>query len=398
MAYVDELRRGIHGDVVKSLDVRGVRLATGGGDNVAHCFSLGRPRGSSAEGELRLDATFAGHADIVNSARLSPDGGRVATGSKDHRVRVWDVASGSGAEVGRHDSWVMSVAWNDDGSSVVSGSEDGTVRVWDAAGGEMRRIDLGYPGNAVDWRGERIAVANGNRKLYVLDPATGEILREVRGAEQLLWSVAFSPDGLRVAWAGRDRAIRVLELERGETFSIPAHEAQVWSVSWDELGERLISASADGTAAVWTSAGAPVDRIRCESWVRAARFVGGRVALVGEDGRLRILRDDGIAAEPPEPVAVPSPPRACAHWAPRVLETSKTRCDECDSVESLRLCVTCGHVGCCESQRAHGTKHWEATRHPNTIPTPRGSFPWKWCYADDIYVKRVARSGRTRVA
>ena len=57
-------------------------------------------------------------------------------------------------------------------------------------------------------------------------------------------------------------------------------------------------------------------------------------------------------------------------------------------MEEARLCVTCGYVGCCESQLAHGTKHWLETGHPNTIPVPVREFGWRWCYADDMYVKR----------
>jgi uncharacterized UBP type Zn finger protein len=96
-----------------------------------------------------------------------------------------------------------------------------------------------------------------------------------------------------------------------------------------------------------------------------------------------------MAAPPPRVIEIPETPASCPHWDPQVEETSKDRCEECGSTEELRLCVTCGHVGCCESQLAHGTKHWVESGHPNTTPAAPGPLRWKWCYQDDMYVKRV---------
>jgi hypothetical protein len=47
----------------------------------------------------------------------------------------------------------------------------------------------------------------------------------------------------------------------------------------------------------------------------------------------------------------------------------------------LRLCLTCGHVGCCDSSPA--TKHFKAARHP-IIRSFEPGEDWKWCYIDDI--------------
>jgi Zn-finger in ubiquitin-hydrolases and other protein len=49
----------------------------------------------------------------------------------------------------------------------------------------------------------------------------------------------------------------------------------------------------------------------------------------------------------------------------------------------LRICRTCGHVGCCDqSPNRHATKHYQATRHPiiEGYDPPEG---WGWCYIDE---------------
>lgn len=63
-----------------------------------------------------------------------------------------------------------------------------------------------------------------------------------------------------------------------------------------------------------------------------------------------------------------------------------TGCEEClatgDSWVHLRLCLTCGHVGCCDSSKnKHATRHFHATGHPLVTSLERGER-WAWCYAD----------------
>ena len=66
-------------------------------------------------------------------------------------------------------------------------------------------------------------------------------------------------------------------------------------------------------------------------------------------------------------------------------------CEEClqlgDTWVHLRLCLTCGHVGCCDnSKNKHATKHFHATDHPIIRSFERGE-DWIWCYADQVYLE-----------
>ena len=64
-------------------------------------------------------------------------------------------------------------------------------------------------------------------------------------------------------------------------------------------------------------------------------------------------------------------------------------CEECDTEGTtwvaLRLCLTCGHVGCCDSSvGTHARKHYNDNKHPLIMALP--AKQWKWCYVEADYV------------
>jgi uncharacterized UBP type Zn finger protein len=65
-------------------------------------------------------------------------------------------------------------------------------------------------------------------------------------------------------------------------------------------------------------------------------------------------------------------------------------CEEClkmgDSWVHLRLCLECGHVGCCDSSKnKHATKHFHASKHPVVQSLEPGEH-WMWCYEHELFV------------
>jgi hypothetical protein len=67
---------------------------------------------------------------------------------------------------------------------------------------------------------------------------------------------------------------------------------------------------------------------------------------------------------------------------------SGTGCEDCLKIGArwvhLRLCMECGHVGCCDnSPNKHATAHWHETGHPIVRSYEPGE-DWWWCYADDL--------------
>lgn len=85
----------------------------------------------------------------------------------------------------------------------------------------------------------------------------------------------------------------------------------------------------------------------------------------------------------------------CAHLDQvEFTTTSKRGCEEClkmgDSWVHLRLCMVCGHVGCCDSSKnKHATKHYHRVKHPIVRSIEPGES-WIWCYEDQEIVGEVS--------
>ena len=72
----------------------------------------------------------------------------------------------------------------------------------------------------------------------------------------------------------------------------------------------------------------------------------------------------------------------------RKVTASGKGCKEClemgDTWVHLRLCLECGHVGCCDSSKnKHATKHFRQTKHPIMKSLEPGET-WGWCYIDEV--------------
>lgn len=71
-------------------------------------------------------------------------------------------------------------------------------------------------------------------------------------------------------------------------------------------------------------------------------------------------------------------------------------CEEClktgDTWVELRTCMTCGHVGCCDSSKnRHATRHFQQSQHP-IMRAYRSGEEWAWCYEDEVYLRPVPQA------
>ena len=85
--------------------------------------------------------------------------------------------------------------------------------------------------------------------------------------------------------------------------------------------------------------------------------------------------------------------QACTHL--EGLESVEARtpegCEECiasgDTWVHLRMCLSCGHVGCCDnSKNRHATGHHQDTGHP-VVQSFQPDEDWKWCYVDQTFAR-----------
>ena len=87
---------------------------------------------------------------------------------------------------------------------------------------------------------------------------------------------------------------------------------------------------------------------------------------------------------------------ACTHLdqVREVTPRTPTGCEECLQTQEhwvhLRLCLSCGHVGCCDSSPGkHATAHFKGTQHPVILSFEPGD-DWGWCYVDEIFLEPAA--------
>lgn len=86
----------------------------------------------------------------------------------------------------------------------------------------------------------------------------------------------------------------------------------------------------------------------------------------------------------------------CSHSDQIKIMIAKERaCEECvkmgDTWVHLRMCLECGHVGCCDSSKnKHATRHFASTEHPLMRSIEPGEN-WVWCYLDETVPGEIRR-------
>src|SRR6266536_1103052 len=87
--------------------------------------------------------------------------------------------------------------------------------------------------------------------------------------------------------------------------------------------------------------------------------------------------------------ALPEAKMKCKHTDQiKITKTEKHVCEDCvktgDTWVHLRLCLSCGHVGCCDSSNnRHATKHFKSSKHALMRSIEPGEA-WMWSYVDEI--------------
>ncbi|KAF7973362.1 hypothetical protein HWV62_15539 [Athelia sp. TMB] len=192
------------------------------------------------------------HTEVVQSVAFSPNGERIASGSNDNAVRIWDSHTGkliAGPFEGHH-NWVMSIAFSPDGERVASGAEDMTIRIWDAWTGELLAGPFeGHTGgvNSVAYSpdGQRIVSGSADRTVCIWDPHTGKPVSEpFLGHTGHVSSVMFSPNGELVVSGSWDQSIRMWNARTGELVGrTPEGDTSglVSAVAFSPDGQHIVS-------------------------------------------------------------------------------------------------------------------------------------------------------------
>lgn len=201
-------------------------------------------------------------------------------------------------DAGGHTDSVPMVLFTPDGKQVISASKDKTVRIWNTATGEMVRvlrppIGEGRSGTlyaaALSPDGQTLAVGGigtveGDCPIYLIQLATGQIQRTLRGHKDVIVDVAFSHDGKLLASGGLDTTARLWNVDSGASVRIlEGHVHSVYDVAFAPNSTRLVTASFDGTARIWMVPDGTPGPVLSDPY--EGKLVGVRSVAWSPDGR-----------------------------------------------------------------------------------------------------------------
>jgi WD40 repeat protein len=198
-----------HVDMVNSIafSADGSRIASGSVDGTVGIWNV-----VTGEKESELE----GHTKCVKSLAFSPDGSRIVSGSIDQTVRIWNITSGEQeALLEGHTDGVTSVAFSHKGHFIVSGSKDKTVRVWNTTTYKEEHWLPVHPSEVQSVsvsQNDKYVVSGSDKIVRVWDIATGELSCELTGPSNEVKSVAVSSDSRHIA-AASESELRIWDVD-----------------------------------------------------------------------------------------------------------------------------------------------------------------------------------------
>ncbi len=246
--------------------------------------------------DLNSARLLEGHTGQLYSLSWSPDGTKIAAGSSDNAIYIWDVVSGDLVHALDDPDGVEEAAWSPDGAFLASRTSDGRVKVWDAVSGQVfDNIEREEDCMTVDlaWLPDSTQLGVGCRymdrdgKVTVWNVASRQVVRVLDHTTDI-HRIVWSPDGTLLASGCQDGAVRVWDGQSGEErYILRDPSSQAGSVAWSSDGTLLAWGSYDGRIQVWNYATEPEGR------TLQGLASGYRTVLWSPDGKQLVSAPEG---------------------------------------------------------------------------------------------------------
>ena len=212
-----------------------------------------------AYGSLLRDR-LTNHVRKITALAITRDGTRLATGSEDTKVIIWDTASKEPLlELTDHNGPINSLAFSADGTLLASAATDATATIWHVATGEVLNQLRGHRNVLTDVAftpdGTSLLTSSGDDTVLVWDVAAGTPTLQFTEHSDSVRTVAVHPDGELALSAGRDGVLLLWNIVSGEVVRhYEGHDGSVDTLVFSPGGELILSGSADQTLILWDTA------------------------------------------------------------------------------------------------------------------------------------------------
>jgi len=224
---------------------------------------------------------------------VNPDSSKLASGSKDNTIRVWDITTHTVIyTISGHSASVSKVLWGGSGY-IYSSSQDRTVKVWDGQTGRLVRELKGHAHwvnqlsastdfvlrtgfydpfaqeqpqenqkqsvalerfKKIEGKGERLVSCSDDFTIILWIPgASKDPVARMTGHQQLVSQVSYSPDGHFVVSASHDKSVKLWDGFNGQFLSnFRGHVGAVYQVCWSPDSRMFATGSKDSTVKIWS--------------------------------------------------------------------------------------------------------------------------------------------------
>ncbi len=247
---------------------------------------------ADTKSEAKLDKPLQGHSNGVIALTMLGDG-RLASGSRDNSIKLWDVQTGQCVQTLQgHSKEVTALTMLGDGR-LASGSNDKSIKLWDVKTGQCVQTLKGHSSHvyALTMLGDgRLASGSTDKSIKLWDVKTGQCVQTLQGHSGTVKALTLLGDG-RLASGSYDKSIKLWDVQTGQCVqTLQGHENVVFALTLLGNG-RLASGSWDNSIKLWdVQTGQCVQTLQGHSdWVLALTLLGdGRLASGSRDNSIKL--------------------------------------------------------------------------------------------------------------
>ncbi|MCK4265537.1 WD40 repeat domain-containing protein [Candidatus Babeliales bacterium] len=208
--------------------------------------------------ELKMPPSYT-----ASTVAWSPDGKKIASGSGNNNTTIWDVKTGSPKWIFKKSSRKKSLAWSPDSRKLADISANNSIRIWDVETGKIIDIlqeeyDVGGQPQAVSFStmafspdGRRIAIGTSDGYINLINLKTKEQEHQFRASRNAVISIAWSPDGQNLAGGFFNGIVNIWNATTRAKEKTLSVDRPVTSMAWSSDGKCLAIGNINGEVTAW---------------------------------------------------------------------------------------------------------------------------------------------------